>query len=137
MYEVNPIFFEKIKSIILDSRTKIYRVANTELLFSYWEIGRIIIEEEQSGELRAEYGKETLKRLSQFLTLELGKGFDESNLRNMRSFFIAFPIRDTLRHELSWSHYRLLSRIESIEKRRFYLNEAIHSNWNSFMYREG
>ncbi|MNU82921.1 hypothetical protein D3C71_726070 [compost metagenome] len=131
MHKVNPTFFEKIKSIILDSRTKIYRAANTELLFSYWEIGRVIVEEEQSGELRAQYGKETLKRLSQFLTFELGKGFDESNLRNMRSFFIAFPIRDTLRHELSWSHYRLLTRIEGSEKKQFYLNEAVHSNWNT------
>lgn len=118
MHEVKPTFFEKIKNIILDPRTKVYRVANTELLFSYWEIGRIIIEEEQSGELRAQYGKETLKKLSQFLTFELGKGFDESNLRNMRSFFVAFPIRDTLRHELSWSHYRLLIRIESDDRKR-------------------
>jgi predicted nuclease of restriction endonuclease-like (RecB) superfamily len=80
--------------------------------------------------LRAVYGKATLKKLSQFLTFELGKGFDESNLRNMRAFFIAFPIRDTLRHELSWSHYRLLSRVDEEKKKQFYLNEAIQSNWN-------
>jgi predicted nuclease of restriction endonuclease-like (RecB) superfamily len=69
--------------------------------------------------------------LSQALTLEFGKGYDESNLRNIRSFYIAFPIRDALRHELSWTHYRLLSRLDSGEKRAYYLNESLTSNWNS------
>jgi hypothetical protein len=90
MHEINPGFFEKIKSIVLESRARVYRTANSELLLSYWEIGRIIVEEEQSGELRAQYGKATLKKLSEFLTFEFGKGFDESNLRNMRAFFYRF-----------------------------------------------
>lgn len=83
------------------------------------------------GKAKAQYGKATLKRLSQALTLEFGKGYDESNLRNIRSFYIAFPIRDALRHELSWTHYRLLSRLDSGEKRAYYLNESLTSNWNS------
>lgn len=83
------------------------------------------------GKAKAQYGKATIKRLSQALTLEFGKGYDESNLRNIRSFYIAFPIRDALRHELSWTHYRLLSRLDSGEKRAYYLNESLTSNWNS------
>jgi predicted nuclease of restriction endonuclease-like (RecB) superfamily len=83
------------------------------------------------GKAKAQYGKATLKRLLQALTLEFGKGYDESNLRNIRSFYIAFPIRDALRHELSWTHYRLLSRLDSGEKRAYYLNESLTSNWNS------
>jgi predicted nuclease of restriction endonuclease-like (RecB) superfamily len=123
--------YETIKVIILQSRERIFRVANSVLLETYWSIGKIIVEDEQKGEIKAEYGKATLRKLSQQLTLEFGKGYDESNLRNMRAFYRAFPIRDTLRHELSWSHYRILSRIESKGKRQFYLNETIDKNLNT------
>ncbi len=115
-----------IKQIIIDSRSRVFRMVNATLLETYWKIGQIIVEDEQKGNLKADYGKATLKNLAKELTLEFGKGFDESNLRNMRTFYKSFPIRDTLRHELSWSHYRLLSRIESQEKRMYYLNENIH-----------
>jgi hypothetical protein len=84
-------------------------MANSALLESYWEIVRIIVEDEQKGAERAGYGQETLKRLSHSLTIEFGRGFDESNLRNMRAFYQSFPIRDALRHELSWTHYRMLT----------------------------
>lgn len=123
--------FNTIKEIILLSRQRVFRVANAGLLESYWQIGKIIVEDEQQGKAKATYGKATLKNLATQLTLEFGKGFDESNLRNMRSFYRAFPIRDTLRHELSWSHYRLLSRVETEQKRNFYLKEAIEKNLNS------
>jgi predicted nuclease of restriction endonuclease-like (RecB) superfamily len=83
------------------------------------------------GKAKAQYGKATLKRLLQALTLEFGKGYDYTNLTNMRNFFIAFPILDALRQELSWTHYRLLSRLDSGEKRAYYLNESLTSNWNS------
>lgn len=106
-------------------------MANSALLESYWEIGRIIVEVEMEGAERATYGKEILKKIADQLTLEFGKGFDESNLRNMRTFYRTFPIRDTLRHELSWSHYRILSRIEAEEKRNYYLNESISGGWTS------
>lgn len=92
-------------------------MANFALLVTYWEIGRLIVEDEQQGKERADYGKYTLKTLSKQLSLEFGKGFDESNLRNMRSFYNTFPIRDSLRHELSWTHYRLLLRIENGDKK--------------------
>ena len=113
--------FNSIKEIIVQSRLRVFRAANSELLQSYWQIGKLIIEDEQNGNLRADYGKGVLKKLSEQLTLEFGKGFDESNLRNIRGFYKSFPIRDALRHELSWTHYRLLSRLDSEEKRNFYI----------------
>lgn len=129
--ELQSSLYESIKVIILQSRERMFRIVNSALLETYWSIGKIIIEYEQNGATKAEYGKATLKKLSQQLSLEFGKGYDESNLRNMRAFYRAFPIRDTLRHELSWSHYRILSRVDSSEKRLFYLNEAIDKNLNT------
>lgn len=126
----NPLF-STIQQIIIQSRSRVFRMVNAGLLETYWQIGKTIVEDEQHGNTKAQYGKATLKILAQQLTLEFGKGFDESNLRNMRTFFNAFPIRDTLRHELSWSHYRLLARLETQEKQNYYINEAITSNWNS------
>jgi predicted nuclease of restriction endonuclease-like (RecB) superfamily len=123
--------FNAIKEIISQSRMKVFRAANSALLESYWQIGKLIVEDEQQGKLRAAYGKETLKNLSTQLTLEFGKGFDERNLNNMRSFYSAFPIWYALRTELSWTHYRLLSRLDSEEKRKFYIEESITSSWNS------
>lgn len=123
--------FEAIRDIILQSRNRVFRAANSALLESYWTIGKIIVENEQLGNEKAAYGKATLKNLSLQLTLEFGKGYDYTNLTNMRKFYLAFPILDTLRQELSWSHYRLLSRVESDSKRTFYLNEAINKNLNT------
>ena len=107
---------ESVKYIIYQAREKVFRVANSTLLLTYWQIGQLIVEDEQSGKERAEYGKFTLKNLSKKLSLEFGKGFDESNLRNMRSFYQAFPICDALRHELTWTHYRMLLKSDSTEK---------------------
>ncbi|KXK43186.1 MAG: hypothetical protein UZ11_BCD004000851 [Bacteroidetes bacterium OLB11] len=106
-------------------------MANTALLETYWKIGKIIVEDEQKGKSKASYGKAVLKNLANQLTLEFGKGFDERNLNNMRAFYQAFPIWNALRTELSWTHYRLLSRLDTEEKRNYYLTEAISSNWNS------
>lgn len=122
--------FQSVKEIIRQSREKVFRIANSTLLLTYWQIGKLIVEDEQQGKERAEYGKYTLKKLSQKLTLEFGKGFDESNLRNMRSFYHAFPICDALRHELSWTHYRLLVRLDHIDKVNYYITETIQNNWN-------
>ena len=122
--------FNSIKEIILQARQRVYRMVNSSLLDTYWQIGYQIVENEQDGNARADYGKGVLKNLAMQLTVEFGKGFDDSNLRNMRSFYLAFPIRDTLRHELSWSHYRLLCRLDSESKRQYYLNESIACNWN-------
>jgi predicted nuclease of restriction endonuclease-like (RecB) superfamily len=127
----NEIFFNTIREVILISRQKVYRSVNFVLLETYWNIGKLIVEEEQQGESRAVYGSNLLKNLSRELTLEFGKGFDYTNLTNMRKFYFSFPILDALRQELSWTHYRILSKIDSEEKRRFYLNEAAENSWNS------
>ncbi|MFT7482448.1 MAG: hypothetical protein ACI8WW_001385, partial [Oceanospirillaceae bacterium] len=78
--------YNTIREIISLSRQRVFRMANTALLETYWQIGQIIVEDEQNGNAKAEYGKGTLKSLANQLTLEFGKGFDDSNLRNMRSF---------------------------------------------------
>ena len=128
---VNIQLINSVKEVIIQSRQRVFRMVNASLLETYWNIGKLIVEDEQNGNVKATYGKATLKNLSNELTYEFGKGFDESNLRNMRSFYNAFPICDALRHELSWTHYRLLSRVESEENRTYYLNESIEGNWNS------
>ncbi len=91
-------------------------MANSTLLPTYWQIGKLIVEEEQKGKERAAYGKYTLKNLSKKLTLEFGKGFDESNLRNKCTSYPVFTIGDTLRHELNWTHYRLLIKLNDSQK---------------------
>lgn len=122
--------FHSIKTLILQSRERVFRMANSTLLLTYWQIGQLIVEDEQQGKQRAEYGKYTLKNLSKQLTLEFGKGFDYTNLSNMRKFYLTFPIVDALRQELSWTHYRLLIKINNEEKINYYLNESIENNWN-------
>ncbi len=107
--------YQNIKVIVEKARNTAYRAVNFAMVQAYWEVGRIIVEEEQKGEERAEYGKGLIKELSIRLTKDYGRGFDESNLRNMRSFYQTFPNCDALRHELSWTHYRLLLRIEKGE----------------------
>ena len=123
--------FISIKELIVKSRELAYRSTNTILLNMYWQMGQLIVEDEQNGNSKAVYGKSTLKNLSKALTLEFGKGFDYTNLTNMRNFYLAFPIIDAVRQELSWTHYRLLSRVDSEHKRMYYLNESIAGNWNS------
>lgn len=93
---------------------------------AYWEIGRQIVEAQGD---RAEYGKHLMEYLSERLTTEFGKGFDVTNLRTMRRFCAAFPIRNTLCPELSWSHYRLLIRVEDEKKRLYYMREAVDQRW--------
>lgn len=125
------LLFQSVKELVIQSREKVFRMANSTLLLTYWQIGKLIVEDEQKGKERAAYGKYTLKNLSKKLTLEFGKGFDESNLRNMRAFYQVFPICDALRHELSWTHYRLLIRLTGQNKIDYYINESIQNNWNS------
>jgi hypothetical protein len=104
--------YERIKAILSDARARAYRAINTAMVAAYWEIGRVIVEQEQQGRERAEYGKGLLAGLSQRLTAEFGRGFDRTNLQQMRLFYLAYPICDAVRPELSWTHYRLLLRVE-------------------------
>jgi len=141
---INQKLYNEISSLIQQARSNVVQSVNWTMVITYWEIGKRIIEEEQKGEGRAEYGKYLIKTLSEKLTQEFGKGFTETNLRYMRQFFKAFPIRHALRDKLSWTHYRLLIKIEDETERNFYLNESVDCSWstrqlerqiNSFYYR--
>jgi len=129
--EFNQDLYSSIAKIIVDAKDQVYRNSNTILLKMYWEIGQLIIEDEQNGELRAKYGKSVLKNLANHLSVEFGKGFNDRNLNNMRAFFIAFPIWNAVRTELSWTHYRIISRIENAEHRIQYIEYSIEGNWNT------
>ncbi len=120
-----------VKSILDTARTNAFRAVNTAMVDAYWHIGRTIVDEEQQGQHRAEYGVGLLNYLAQRLTDDFGKGFDESNLHYMRLFYHAFPIRDALRPELSWTHHRPLSKIDNENARLWYMNEAAAQNWSS------
>ncbi|MCP4148776.1 MAG: DUF1016 domain-containing protein [bacterium] len=101
----------RIKKIFTDARNRVIRNVNLEIVYTYWEIGKEIIHNEQAGNLRAEYGKNLLITLSKRLSKDLGKGFSRSNLQNMRNFYVAYPNRQTLSGNLSWSHYCELLKI--------------------------
>ena len=122
--------YRRIYSILENARKNVARAINFEMVVAYWHIGREIIEEEQRGKSRAEYGKKLLKTLAGRLSGSFGKGFDESNLRNIRAFYLTYPKCDALRHELSWTHYRILMRVEKPEARSFYEIECVKNNWS-------
>ena len=103
------------------------------MVTTYWEIGEQIFKACGEND-RAEYGKKLLEYLSEQLTAEFGKGFDKSNLRKMRQFYCTFPIRDTLCPELSWSHYRVLMRINDEQERRFYMEECAKADVCELLY---
>lgn len=126
----NNNFIDDIRALINEARKQVVHTVNTVMVATYWEIGRRIVEEEQNGKERAEYGKYLIKNLAEALTADFGKGFGETNLKYFRQFYQTFPIRHTLRDGLSWSHYRLLMRVENEETRTFYLNEAIECAWS-------
>jgi predicted nuclease of restriction endonuclease-like (RecB) superfamily len=111
------------------AKSKIISAVNTEMLRAYWEIGKDIIEFEQDGKLKAEYGKQLLENLSKDLSLRHGKGFSRSNLNYMRLLYNKYPICETLSHKLSWSHYYELLKIEDDLAREFYEKQAIADSW--------
>jgi len=107
----NDVLFSQIKAVLDEARTKISRSVNSAMVQAYWDVGKYIVEYEQQGEQRAEYGKNVINDLSARLTKEYGSGFTVSNLKYMRQFYICFPIRHALRDKLSWSHCRTLRSI--------------------------
>ena len=128
--DLSPLL-SSLSELIRHSREKALRMVDTLQVQTCWNMGRHIIEYEQAGAARAEYGKQLLPTLAKALTAEFGKGFDASNLRYMRLFYQAFPNCDALRHELSWTHYRTLLRVESEHTRQWYMNEAATLNWST------
>ena len=120
----------EIKDLIAESRRKVVRQVNDELLITYWKIGEIIVKYEQNEQIRAAYGEKTLLQLSKTLTRELGKGFSRSNLQNMRSFYLKYPICQSVTGKLTWTHYCELLSISDDDKRSFYEKECINSGWS-------
>ena len=133
--EPNPLSNQEMAYIsarqyIVSAQQQVYRAVNATMVTAYWNIGKLIYEVCGENE-RATYGKQLLQYLSDKLSAEFGKGFDESNLRNMRRFYLAFPIQDAVRPELSWTHYRLIMKIPDENARMFYVDETAKSGWSS------
>jgi hypothetical protein len=120
-----------LRQLIADSRQQVLRAVDVVQVQTYWHIGRHIVEFEQGGAQRAAYGQRLLPQLGQALAAEFGRGFDERNLRNMRAFYAMFPNWNALRSELSWTHYRLLLRVDSAEARQWYVQETSAQNWST------
>lgn len=122
-------FYNQIKEILASARAKAYSAVNFAMVEAYWEIGKSIVEK-QGGNATAEYGTRLLKELSKQMTADFGKGFTVTNLSYMRQFYLTFPNRHTLCDKLSWSHYRLLMRVEDEKARQFYIEECVKTNWS-------
>ncbi len=130
--ELNKNLINEIKTLLQSARNSIYQTINTTMTQTYFEIGRRIVEEEQQGKQRAEYGKALLEHLSQELGKEFGKGFSKDNLKSMRRFYIAYQKSETASNQfkLSWSHYIFLTRIINVDERNFYELEAVDGSWS-------
>ena len=127
------VLYQGIRDVLLAAQTQVRQTVNTTMVQAYWQIGRLIVEDEQGGNARAEYGKGVLSDLARRLTAEFGEGFRLSNLRNFRQFYFSFTeqeIRHTVCSELSWSHLRLLMRVEQSNARTWYANEAVTQGWS-------
>lgn len=125
---INNKFYEDIRIILETSRKDVSKAINFTMVDAYWNIGKRIIDEQKGNETSV-YGSNLLGELSKKLSIEYGKGFDETNLSRMRKFFLAFSNRDTLCHDLSWSHYRLLLKLENVDAINFYVEESKKTNY--------
>jgi predicted nuclease of restriction endonuclease-like (RecB) superfamily len=122
--------FENVRSVLNSARGKAFAAVNFAMVEAYWNVGRLIVEK-QGGDERAAYGDGLIDGLSTLLTAEYGKGFDKGNLRNMRQFYTLFSNHYALRSELTWTHYRLIMRVENPRAREFYLNECTKGIWST------
>jgi predicted nuclease of restriction endonuclease-like (RecB) superfamily len=136
VHTVRGEFYDSIAQVLRAARCNAYRAINFVMVEAYWSVGRMIVEEEQLGKGRAEYGRLLMSNLSRRLTAEFGNGFGETNLKYFRQFYLTYPvqsaeqIRHTLCDELTWSHYRLLMRVEKPDARQWYMIEAADQNWS-------
>lgn len=128
---VDDDIYEEIKSALLIARKRAYEAVNFSMVQVYWQIGHIIVEHEQGGNLRSNYGKAVLQDLSDRLTEEFGKGFSVRTLQQMKKFYVLFPNTNALRSQLTWTHYRLLLSVENERARQWYMDEVIASGWSS------
>ena len=120
---------KNIGSVYNKAKTNAVSAINVEMLNAYWKIGKYIVEYEQKGKLKAEYGKQLIVNLSKDLSAKYGKGFSRSNLQYMRLFYLYYPIRQTVSGKLSWSHYVELLSINDELERKFYQKQAEIENW--------
>ena len=123
-------FYKSVKEVLEESRKRIYRNIQSEMVLSYWQIGKMIVEK-QGGKERAKYGDGLIKELSIQMTKDFGKGFTLSNIKYMRQFYLLFPKSHALSGQLSWTHYRLVLSLQDENARNFYINEAIEGNWST------
>lgn len=132
LQQQDPSLFEKVVGLLQSARNEVIRNVNRTMVYTYFEIGRLIIEEEQNGSNKAEYGQQIIQNISTRLTSEFGKGFSSTNIKQMRSFFLIYSKGQTLSDEfsLSWSHYLKLMRIDDEMERKFYEIEAKSNNWS-------
>jgi predicted nuclease of restriction endonuclease-like (RecB) superfamily len=134
--------YTRIRDVLESSRARAYQAVNTSMIQAYWNIGRLIVEEEQKGKARAGYGEELIKGLSVKLQKDYGKCFTTTNLKYFRQFYLSFPIGHAVRDQLgkiwrpvsaklTWTHYRLLLKVKSPDIRDFYFKECIENNWST------
>lgn len=121
--------FVQIKDVVQQARSKVEKQVNVLMLYTYWHIGKIIVENEQNGSSKSKYGKSTLKELSKKLSAEVGKGFSLSNLQFMRRFYLEYPNQQTVSVKLGWGHYCELLSVSDTNARGFYERESENSNW--------
>jgi hypothetical protein len=131
MMELHKNIIHQIQSIIATSQEKAIRSVDTERVLVYWQIGKVIFEEEQAGKERAEYGKFLIKSISNEFQPQFGSGFTVRQLELNRQFYRTFPNTNVLRPQLSWTHYKLMLSIENNDKRAFYIAEASKNNWTA------
>ncbi|MFD2966124.1 PDDEXK nuclease domain-containing protein [Sphingobacterium bambusae] len=128
-------FYNEIKDLLTQARNQAYRAVNSIMVQTYWQIGKRIVEQEQQGKSRADYGDYLVTNLSSYLSDTFGRGFSEANLRNMRHFYQTFPDFDqSVTHRvtnLSWTNIRLTMRIDDPTERDYYIKEATGQNWSS------
>ena len=126
-------YIVEIKQILAQARQKSYQAVNSAMVEAYWLIGKRIVEEEQNGKERADYGKEIIKNISEEITLEFGKGFSKRTIWEIRQFYTTFPefsIVRTLSAQLSWSHFQRIAKVQNERARIYYLKEAAANNWS-------
>lgn len=128
---INQELVQQIQSIIATAKDRAIRSVDTERVLMYWNIGKVILEEEQEGKERAGYGEFLIRSLAEALEPQFGSGFSYRQLNLFRQFYRSFPIMNALRSQFSWTHYRTLVRIDNPDKKEFYIAEAVKNNWTA------
>lgn len=129
--QIRKELISEIQVIIASAKEKAIRSVDTERVLMYWQIGKVIFEEEQQGKERAAYGDFLIRSLSEFLQPQFGSGFSIRQLEMCRQFYRVFPITNAVRAQFSWTHYRTLIRIDNQPKREFYIAETEKNNWTA------